>query len=453
MQPSLAASSLVFVLLLAASTGFFLGPLRVSSALAGAIFLWFLSRHPLPALGIVLAFLPFDYLAIELGKFFAVPHMSLVSACTKEIPLLLLIVRLAWRKAGPWAFPDYFLLAFFATAATSTVLQGNLAGLATDVNFLIPYTAGRVAVLSDRRQQIWAGRAVWIAGLLSLLGLIEVFLLGEAPRTLLYLATGGETFGESLPASFHGMGFNGLREAATMVGPPDFAALCMVALILWWVYGQSLWPGVMVAVGLVCSVTRSAWLGATCSILLLGILTGQRKRLARCAAFGLGLFLLAIPALGLGDYLFATRTGEDLSEQSHRDSLLHGIQYMAEHPLGGGNFKVGPRPAERNSAAVLVESTYLDLGSEYGIAGFLFFLGFIICALHWSWRQSSQLGYASLGILVGMGMVMTVLNLHDDRRLAGWVWFPVGLAVQAWSRRAVLPVPASKCLFPKNQHN
>jgi hypothetical protein len=163
--------------------------------------------------------------------------------------------------------------------------------------------------------------------------------------------------------------------------------------------------------------------------------------------------LLAIPALGLGDYLFATRTGEDLSEQSHRDSLLHGIQYMAEHPLGGGNFKVGPRPAERNSAAVLVESTYLDLGSEYGIAGFLFFLGFIICALHWSWRQSSQLGYASLGILVGMGMVMTVLNLHDDRRLAGWVWFPVGLAVQAWSRRAVLPVPASKCLFPKNQHN
>jgi O-antigen ligase len=187
----------------------------------------------------------------------------------------------------------------------------------------------------------------------------------------------------------------------------------------------------MLAVGLLCSLTRSAWLGTVLSLLLLSIVMGQMKRFALHASLGLALFAVSIPLLGLGDYLFATKTGEDLSEKGHRDSVFSGLQYVAEHPLGGGNEKIGPRRAEENSNAFLVENTYLAFATEYGIIGLFCFLGFIFCAVLLVWRQQSPLGYGSLGILFGVGLVMLVFNLHDDRRLACWEWFPIGLAVRA----------------------
>jgi O-antigen ligase len=164
---------------------------------------------------------------------------------------------------------------------------------------------------------------------------------------------------------------------------------------------------------------------------------GQGKRFARHAGLGLALFAVSVPVLGLGDYLFATRSGEDLSEKGHRDSVLSGLQYVAEHPLGGGNEKIGPRPAEGNSNAFLVENTYLAFATEYGIMGLLCFLGFIFSALRLAMRQKSPLGYSSLGILFGIGLVMLVFNLHDDRRLACWEWFPIGLLVGASTRTPI----------------
>jgi hypothetical protein len=424
-------SSAVSVLILAASLSIFASPVLVLAPLVAGALLWAIFRHPTAALGAVLAFMPLDFMAIALGKFLGLPHMTVVSVCSKEIPLLLIAALLCWRNGFNPTAPDWWLFGCLSLACVRTLLDGNLAALWIDFNFVLPYFAGRMVTLTREQEQLWARCAVWIAAVLSMLGLLEVFVFGEGPRTLLYLAIDSETEGGKLTASFHGTGFTGLREAATMVGPNGFGALCMIALILWWVYCRNPLPAGMVATGLICSVTRSAWLGTAAVIPLLAIMMGETKRLFLYATLALALFAASIPVLGLSDYLFFTKTGQDPSAEGHREQIVDGLKYAADHPLGSGNEKLSPVALKQDSNVFVFETTYPYLAAAYGIAVVLSFAGFLLSALHVVRRNQSQLGYSAIGILVGMSLVMIFTLPLNDRRLACWAFFPLGLAVRS----------------------
>ena len=429
-------SSLVFGLIVAASLSVFVSPLLLIAAVAGAVLLWTVVQYPTAVLGALLAFMPIDYMAIELGKFFGFPHMSLVSACTKEIPLLLLTLVL-WRRNGfKLAAPDWFLLILCAIATTYTFFGGTWASLALDLNFVLPYFVGRMTLLKEEQARKWATRAVWIVGILAVLGMIEVFILGEGPRALLYVSTDAMTENGKLSASFHATGFDGLREAATMVGPNGFGALCLIGLILWWVYCRNPLPAGMIAAGLVCSLTRSAWLGTGVVVPLLAFIANQQKRFFLCAALGLALFAASVPILGLGDYLFVNKTGQDLSAEGHRSEIVNGLKYVAEHPLGSGNAKLSRLVLQDDPTVTIFETTYPSLAAEYGIPALVCFVGFLFSALTLAWRQKSHMGFAAVGILVGMSVVMAVTLPLDDRRLACWALFPIGLAVRSGTVQA-----------------
>src|SRR5712671_6297160 len=331
--PALQTSIAVCILTLGGLLSIFISPLMVLIPFVGAAALWLVLSYPVTLLGVVLAFMPFEFMAIALGKFFGLPHMTLVSAFDKEI-VLLVIAFLLWRQNGfKPTVSDWILLGCFVVALIRTAFGGTLASLALDFAFIISYFVGRVTVLTTKQEQVWARRAVWIVGILSVLGLAEVFILGEGPRTLLYLAIDSEAEGGQLSSSFHATGFAGLREAATMVGPNGFGALCMIALVIWWVYCRNPFPAAMIAVGLICSVTRAAWLGAVVGIPLLAVLMQQKKRFVLYAGLALALFVGLIPVLGLSDYLFATKTGQDLSTDWHKDAILNGIKFAADHPF------------------------------------------------------------------------------------------------------------------------
>ncbi len=426
-------SSALFALLLAASLFIFVPTLLLLLLLiplAGAALIWMVFRWPMSVLGAVLAFMPIDFMVIALGKFFGLPHMTVISVCDKEVPLLLLAVVL-WRRNGfKPAAPDWFLFASLAIAAVHTVFDGTLVGLWTDFNFIIPYLVGRMTVLTRTQEQMWARCAVWIMGVLSVLGLVEVFIIGELPRTLLYAAIGSEGTDEGLSASFHATGFTGLREAATTVGPNGFGVFCMIALILWWIYCRNPLPAGMVAVGLICSLTRSAWVGTAGAIPLLAILMKQNKRLFLYATMVLSLFVASIPILGLGDFIVSNKTRQDESAQSHQQVISSGLQFAAEHPFGAGNGKLSPGQTEVNHVGAF-ETTYPQLAAEYGIAAVFLFAGFLLSAVRCVWQHQSRLGYAALGILVGASLVMAVTLPLTDRRLACWILFPIGLAVRS----------------------
>src|SRR6267142_1704419 len=301
LTPSLSGfqiSIAVCILTLAGLVSIFVSPLMVFVPFVGAAALWLVLRFPMTLLGLVLGFMPFDFMAIALGKFVGLPHMTLVSVFDKEV-MLLLVGILLWRRNGFKAStPDWFILACFVLALTRTLLGGSLANFAEELGFILPYVVGRVAILTVKQEHLWARCAVWIAAVLSIAGLAEVFIFGETPRTLLYMTLGEE----QLPVSFHATGFTGVRESATMLGPNGFGALCMIALVLWWVYCRNPLPAAMIAVGLVCSLTRAAWVGAAVAIALLAVMMHQKKRFALYSTFALGLFAMSIPVLGLSDY-------------------------------------------------------------------------------------------------------------------------------------------------------
>jgi len=204
----------------------------------------------------------------------------------------------------------------------------------------------------------------------------------------------------------------------------------MIALVLWWLYCRNPVPAIMVGAGLICSITRSAWLGTALALTLLAGMTKQWRRLAIYTGLGLAMFVASIPILGLSDYLYYSRTGQETSAQLHQASIATGIELMGERPFGTGNRTVGARVVDVNANAVWVETTFLSFGAEYGIAAALCFLGFFLSAMRGAWRNQSQLGRATVAIMAGLGLMMTVLLLHMDRRFACWAWFPVGLAIR-----------------------
>ena len=404
------------------------GPVLILSA--GALFLAAF-RYPIPALGTVLSLMSIYPLAFVLAKFFGPSYVASLQG-SDRIALLLVTVILWYRYGVKFTFPDRLALAAFLLALIRLSFGGTLLPLLNDFDFLIPYAAGRMALLTASQTQTWARRAVWIIAVLAIFGMIEVFIIGDGPRTVLYVAAAeGATEGGALNAVFHAEGFAGLRESSTMFGPLQFASLCMVALIVWWVYHRNPLPGMAIAAGLICTVTRSAWLGTCLTVPFLAIVMRQKRRFLVYAALGLALFLASIPALGLSDYLFATKTGQDPSAQGHLTDVIRGTAYVLEHPFGFGPGNAGMYAFKNNTHAIFIESTYLTLAAEYGIATSLCFIGFLASALWIALRLRTQIGYAAGGILVGFGAVMFFAAMHDVFSLACWVWFPVGLAVKS----------------------
>src|SRR3984893_1634961 len=406
-----------------------------------AALLWAAFRYPTFCLGAILVFMPLDPLAIILARFIGPSFMQseAFKACDRII-LLLLASMLWWRNGIKLKTPDWFLLTCFGLAAARLAFGGELVALLYDFDFMIAYMAGRAAVLTASQQESWGRRAVWIVAILSVLGMVEGFIIGEGPRTLLYLAAAeGSTEGGALKPTYHAEGFMGLRESATMIGPLQFGALCMVALIVWWVYSRSPVPAVMIAGGMICTLSRSAWLGTAVAIPLLAVVMRQPKRLLLYASLAVALLMAAIPRVGLDDFLSATVKGEEVSAEGHKQSLIDGMTYVLGHPFGAGPGNAGAFAFKNDSYVVWTENSYLELAAEYGIAISLFFVGFLVSALRMAWFQRTQLTYTAVGLLVGFSTIMMVVPIHHVFSLGAWVWFPVGLAVRSFTVPVMRP--------------
>jgi O-Antigen ligase len=398
--------------------------------------LWVAFRYPTTALGAVLALMSIYPIAFLLAKFFGPPYIALFEGCDRVV-LLGLACILCWQNGIKLRAPDWFLLACFGLAVVRLAFGGSLIILLADFSFMIAYAAGRVAPLTAGQQKFWARCAVWIIAVLSVVGMVEVFVTGPDPRSVLYFSTANAYAADgTIDGRFFAASFAGLRESSTMISPPFFALLCMTALVLWWVYCRNLFPAAMICAGLICTVTRSAWFATVAAVVVLAVLMGQKRRFALYATLALALFVASVPILGLGDYLLSTKTGLDPSAQQHQDSLVEGSQFVIGHPFGAGpgNYDRpagGEHTVNMASSAPFIENAYLVLAAQYGVVTGLCFLGFLLSTLRLSLRERNLLGYAVVGILVGFGGAMMVAPLLRDFALASWIWFPVGMVVRS----------------------
>jgi len=433
-----AASIMLFAVLLYQLN---ISPVPLLLACAGATVLWVAWRQTLSCLGAFLAFMPVFTLLFLVAKFFGPSYLGKLEGIDRVVLLLLTLIFLK-QNGIKLVSADWLLFLSFAIALVRLPLDGSLLALAGDFGFLIPYMAGRATHLTTERQEVWARRGIWILAIVSILGLVEVFGIGEGPRALLYLSVAETaTAGGGLNAAFHAHGFSGVRESAFMLGPLQFAPMCMTALILWWVYSRKLLPGIMIATGLVCTVTRSAWVGAAVAIFALSASMGQKKRLFVYSGIALALFAILIPVLGLQDYLLSNRQGDDPSAEQHQNSMLEGVVTVASNPLGAGSANIGRQATKDNDNATYFESAYLTLAGEYGIPTLFCLVGFLVAVFRISWRLKTKLGFASMGVVTGLAAVMAFASIHDVFPVAAWVWFPVGLAVRSSTQADQLKPP------------
>jgi hypothetical protein len=400
-------------------------------------------------LGLFLFIMPMFTLMFMLAEFFGPSYIGKLEGIDRGI-LLLLVLCLALRNRVRLVTADFLVLACFLFCAMRLPLDGSALSLASDFGFMLVYFAGRLTNITEEQQIRWARIGVWVVAIIAVAGLFEVFGLGEGPRTILYLRVAEDTTvnGTGLNAAFHASGFKGMRESGTMLGPLQFGPLCMIAMILWWIYSRKAVPGIMILAGLVCSLTRSAWVGTFAAILLLAIVMGQIRKTALYGAIALAIIIAAIPFIGIGDYLSNNRARSDTSADQHKDSLEQGLSFVMEHPLGAGANTVGRQALKTNDKAFYFENAYLSLSGAYGIPVVLGLLAFIAELLRLGLRAKNKLGYVVFGILVGFSVELTAVTLHDVFPIACWIWFPAGLLVTEMTKRRPRLAPAAKELQP-----
>lgn len=403
-----------------------------------ALFLWLTITKTNLCMAIFLFIMPLFTLAFLIAKFFGPSYIAGLEGLDRAI-LCLLALFLLIRNGIRLVFVDCIALGCLLMALLRLPLDGLLLSLASDFGFLIAYFAGRTMMLPEEQQGRWARVAVWVVAIISVASLCEVFGLGEGPRTILYMKTAEATIdnGVALNASFHSSAYTGLRASGTMLGPLQFGPLCMIALIFWWVYSGKAIPGLMILAGLLCSLTRSAWVGTFVAILALGLLMGRAKRLALYGGLALTLILVAAPFIGLENYFSAKTQKNDISAEQHKDSVQEGLLFLAQHPLGAGSKNVGRQALKTDDKAVYFENAYLSLAGAYGIPTVFCLLVFIFVLMMMGLKSpNKKLGYTVFGILLGFTIELLFASLHDVFPLACWIWFPAGLMVSQSAARA-----------------
>lgn len=422
----------VAYLFLCATLALFLPPLLILAAFGlfavalTGLAIW---RWPIAAAASVLIAIPFLPLPTMIGQATGVPFVRAASAM-KGVVLLASVVVLAIRSRKPshGGTLNWILFGLLSIAFLHGLFGGGWMGVKDDFELVIPFLLGRLLPLDEAQQLRWVRTGLIVVAVVAMLGLFEfLYVPLEMRMAMLSLA------GSEVPTQFTAAGYSGTRIGSTLSGPVEFANLCALALVLFLSYRSRLSPKWYLAVsvvglGLVLSVTRSAWLAALAGICVVSIRERKKRFMAYGAAVALILLMVAAPRLGLTDYIAATIGGEDPSARGHVESITSNIETVLEHPIGTGAGTVGPRAMARSSGAINIENAFLTVAVQYGwLAGLLFVWFFVALALK-CWKNKSELGTAAIALLTCYVVFMAVMPAHLSLATACWVLIPVGVA-------------------------
>lgn len=423
---SLIASCLFFcgILALLLNSPWVFAPLVVVS-LGYSIFRW-----PVAVIAGILFLMPFLPLPLLALKSYGVPGSEVISS-VKEVGLIAAGIVLALRRGLQREKLDLLLAVFLAWAIIVTLYHpagSSWSGLKDDFDFLIAFFVGRVTRLTPR----WVRVGMWIAGVVAVLGLIEFFVLGLAPRMLLMNVSDASELTPTFRPDF----FSGVRAGSTLGGPLEFGGFCAVMLLIYACLASKL-PrkylglAIIIALGLVASITRMAGLGLVVGFAYIAVRTGRKLRfLTAGLVCAILILVLIVPVMGLEDYVSGTLSHEDSSLASHRSSIQEMSAYVLTHPLGTGAGTVGPRALVRNPNAKLVESSFLLFGLEYGWLGFLFIS---ICCCWVAWRVflvESEFALAACAVTIAISTMYVFSPIHMEFGLNSWAWTLIGFGVQ-----------------------
>lgn len=185
------------------------------------------------------------------------------------------------------------------------------------------------------------------------------------------------------------------------------------------------------------SYSRSAWIGALISILIIMWLTLKTQRAKELALAAGSLIMIAglIAVLVLRhntafqNDLFHTDSQSQVavsSNQGHAAAFRAGLHDISHQPLGEGPGTAGPASFYNNHSPRIAENYYLQVGQEAGILGLALFAAINLVVGRMLWlRRADPLALALLASLIGLSFVNMLSHAWTDDTLA-YIWW--GLA-------------------------
>jgi O-antigen ligase len=373
----------------------------------------------------LLAVLPFCVYPASVGGFsvFAALPVALVAAAGLAV---------VDRSRGAIALPAIPYILLLALALVSAVHSADVTTGASRVLYLTAFgafawTVAR-AISAGLLTPDAVAKAVTAGAAVAAIALIGQFFYG--------LAAGRDQVAQWLGSMYHL--FAGQRDSATqntnwwipslsltraifpfMAAPSAGVAMMMGLLSAVWLRGTKLradWvPAaiVLIAIALLATFSRQAWIGTLAGLLVLGARRGHRGVLVLLGL--LALLVLFVPVPG-HDSTFASylATSADASTQSTATRLglwQDAVRFIGDRPLlgiGPGQYgSLNPDPVAH--PVFYAHDVALDVAVELGLAGALAFLACFAAAISSAWRRRADLGAALLVAYLTAGLFDDVL--------------------------------------------
>lgn len=189
------------------------------------------------------------------------------------------------------------------------------------------------------------------------------------------------------------------------------------------------------------SYSRSAWIGAFLSVLLIFWVSLKTDHLRRYLNYGLPILILisAIVALGLRhntafeDAVLHTDHNSQAiksSNQGHIAAFRDGARDIIHQPLGRGPGTAGPASVYNNHPPRIAENYFLQIGQEAGLIGMALFIAINLLVAKLLWlKRNEPLALALFAGLIGLTLVNLLSHAWTDDTIAYIFWGLCGIAL------------------------
>lgn len=331
-------------------------------------------------------------------------------------------------------------------------------GLITDLRFLAFFlVTWAVALRMARLRAHWQWLVYWPAALVVIIGLLQVFIL--PPDVLRHFGYGPNTISavETINQNHHYHRIASTLRGANPLGAYLIIPISLLTVLL--VRPKRTWQQAAFLVAslivLFFSFSRSAWIGAIISVIVVLALTVATPKMRRLTLIiGVAILLLGAASLIVlrhnthyQNFVFHTDNNSVVkhsSNQGHIGALKAGLQDMRHEPLGEGPGTAGPASVYNDHQVRIAENYYVQVGQETGWFGLLLF-GLITAGVGYLLflRRADPLALSLFASLIGLAVINMFSHAWTDDTLAYIWWGLAGIAM------AQLPQPA---LEEKRKH-
>lgn len=323
-----------------------------------------------------------------------------------------------------------------------------------------------VALRMSRLRSHWQWAVYWPAMGVVLFGLLQIFIL---PHDFLrHFGYGAATI-QAFETINHNKDY--IRIASTLRGANPLGAYLLIPISLLAVlllnpkrrtWLQAGFLASLLAV-LFFSFSRSAWIGAALSILVV-LAVSVRTRLSRLTAVGIIVALLVAGAgLSLAfhqsarfeNFIFHTQTNSAVkttSNDRHLSALKTGLGEIWDHPLGQGPGTAGPASIYNTGHNPrIAENYFVQIAQETGWLGFALFMLINAGVGYLLWlRRSDPLALSLFAALIGLTFINLLSHAWADDTLA-YVWWGLAGVAMAPDRKAEAALE-DKAEGPEKKH-